>query len=632
MITPEEFWTRLEAGQFVDSQKKLASIRKQLEAKPSVANSTMKIARILVSNKVITESQARSLLKNEQPDIRVVKSVAVDDSVHITSVQNNASDVVSSDKTKQSTLRLALVGGLAVLVLGAVAAFFLMKDTGSNLDPNPDTTSNDSQSPVTQPINNAQTESPYLLNDSTESLWARPDPGPPISFAQIPLGTQMIVRTRLSKLVETPSGRNLLKSFGPAANRILDTWTKRIGISSEDLETFTLYLLPQGTTWPEVIVEGKLNKPTASLVAKHGVADAAGITKLATDALWIPENGPNRFYFGKLSSIESMVRESNEDQTDGSKTDPVRNLRRELRQLVPECHDTDLITVLTNPNFLRDEAQGLFPGTRERLLEGLFNFWRDESQAVALGYQESAELAFLEVRMIAREELRPRVLAARVEQYKNDLPTSASNFLGRAELDPYWQPIALRFPAMLSFVAEQTHVVAEDQQVALNCVVPKEATHNLLLAAELSLGTRTRATVATQTGPSVASVSDLLASKTSVRFSQKSLDQAMKDVAQQIQDEFRLSIEIRLVGADLETEGITRNQQIRNFNATDLSVAEILTQLVMKANPDQSVTGPSDPQQKLIWLTSPDQDNLILISTREAASNKQLVLPSVFRP
>ena len=90
------------------------------------------------------------------------------------------------------------------------------------------------------------------------------------------------------------------------------------------------------------------------------------------------------------------------------------------------------------------------------------------------------------------------------------------------------------------------------------------------------------------------------------------------------------------MGADLQLNGITRNQQIAQFQADGQSIAEILTQIVMRANPVTTVTDPAENDQKLIWVIAPDpvdpKRRILLITTRDAAAREGYKLPGPFQP
>ena len=88
------------------------------------------------------------------------------------------------------------------------------------------------------------------------------------------------------------------------------------------------------------------------------------------------------------------------------------------------------------------------------------------------------------------------------------------------------------------------------------------------------------------------------------------------------------------MGDDLESDGITRNKELRDFAQENKTVAEVLTALVMTANPLPNVKVPNEKDQQLLWVIAPDPDNpsnrIVLITTRKVADQKY-TLPEVFR-
>jgi hypothetical protein len=110
----------------------------------------------------------------------------------------------------------------------------------------------------------------------------------------------------------------------------------------------------------------------------------------------------------------------------------------------------------------------------------------------------------------------------------------------------------------------------------------------------------------------------------------------MRNVVDEVRSSYQLSFEfgIKVMGDDLKLDGITRNGQIRDFAQENKTVAEVLTAMVMKANPVTTVKVPNEKDQKLLWVIAPDPDNpsnrIVLITTRQIADLKY-TLPEVFR-
>jgi hypothetical protein len=133
--------------------------------------------------------------------------------------------------------------------------------------------------------------------------------------------------------------------------------------------------------------------------------------------------------------------------------------------------------------------------------------------------------------------------------------------------------------------------------------------------------------------------------KTSFTFDATSLEFAMRDLAADAQDLAKGSpfgkggaseFNIKIIGDDLKLDGITRNQTVRDFKQEGKTLAEILTALVMKANPVTTVKDPSEADQKLLWVVAPDPDapskQIGLITTRAMAEKNKYKLPAPFQP
>lgn len=641
-LPPDQLWQRLIESRIL-SRKKLQSLRLQIEQKPSIANSSAKIVRVLIANKVLSAEQAEDILTRDKNSTDrqhsqlqsttggASQQTAVnDDATGFGAVadKSGTTDALTGRNSSTSFWPIVL-GTAAVLFLLTVAgAWWLTRplntrksdDRLNSASTQPavaatasDTTSN--QEPISQ-------ELPYEYVDSSEALWAREVPGRPVEFRFAPPDLQVSIHIRLAALLSHEEGKRIIRSLGPSFNSLLKTWQAWAGIEPTDIVSMTIHLLPQGSTMPQAIVVTEMSDPaTRDRTATFGQRNEQQISQVNDLAIWFPESS-SYVVTGNPRVVQSIAA--------GNQA----VLRREMEQLRQASHDTDHLTILANPNFLRDEAAELFAGTRRRLLDGLYDFWSEKAQAVSLGMQ-LGRVATIEARMIAREDLPPRRFAAITKQKVERLPLVMGDFLGRVQLDPYWQPLAIRFPAMVRFVAEQTRVQTEGNQVAVNSVMPVEAIHNLLLASELSLASAVQPTNAAPLADrSNWTIDDVLASKVSVRFSQKSLDAAMQDIAAQLRDELPglpFAFDVRIVGTDLEPEGITRNQQIRDFQTTDEPLADVLTKLVLKANPVQTVVSPTETDQKLVWLKSPEQTGTILITTRNAAAARSLGLPAAFQ-
>ena len=69
---------------------------------------------------------------------------------------------------------------------------------------------------------------------------------------------------------------------------------------------------------------------------------------------------------------------------------------------------------------------------------------------------------------------------------------------------------------------------------------------------------------------------------------------------------------------------------IRDFHQHEKSIADVLTALVLAANPDKDVKQAAEPNQKLVWAESSVPIPRIVVTTREGAKKSGLVLPPAF--
>lgn len=128
-------------------------------------------------------------------------------------------------------------------------------------------------------------------------------------------------------------------------------------------------------------------------------------------------------------------------------------------------------------------------------------------------------------------------------------------------------------------------------------------------------------------------IEDALALRLSIDVSNESFQSVADDLAKRVQKRAP-QFEIKVLAKDLQLEGITRNQAIRNLRLEDATVAEILTALVVKGNPLPAGQATTDANQKLVWVVGADPENrerrVVLITTRAAAKARGAELPAPF--
>jgi hypothetical protein len=192
--------------------------------------------------------------------------------------------------------------------------------------------------------------------------------------------------------------------------------------------------------------------------------------------------------------------------------------------------------------------------------------------------------------------------------------------IAAVKVQPYGKAILNRFPAMLKTLAEYTRSGADSDQSILRCYLPAAAMTNLLMAGELALSEAVnseaiRAVAVDDQSKPPETIAEKLKRKTTLSFVNEPLDRTMSLLADD------LGIKIEILGSDLQLDGITKNQAIRDLNEHDKPANEILRDIMFKANPDGKLvyivksTGGSNGEQTL------------QITTRSAANKRGDKLP-----
>ena len=129
------------------------------------------------------------------------------------------------------------------------------------------------------------------------------------------------------------------------------------------------------------------------------------------------------------------------------------------------------------------------------------------------------------------------------------------------------------------------------------------------------------------------SLQDALAAKVDFAVDSSSFEQGLLALAAKLKVDYP-DFQIKIIGNNLKFEGITKNQTIRGLKIEKGTVAEVLTAMVLKADPNSRGKGPSDPSLKLVWLVGADPENaerqVILITTRAGANKRGDKLPEIF--
>jgi len=478
-----------------------------------------------------------------------------------------------------------------------------------------------------------------VVADDGSSLWASPTTGKPVSYRGVPPEAQLFLIIRPADMLAAPEGGRVLEALGPTFAAQRGAWEKAAGVTLKEIELLVVSLHNNDAKFPRASFVVKTQSPIAreQLLAKWGNPAA------------VPEKSQTYYTGGGWAYYLSAAPEDERTFSMGEARDikevaavgggpPVWS--REIERLRRATDDQRHFTLLFYPQFLfNDDGEPLFAGERARVRKPLEWLLGENLQAAAVSGQ-FGETFYFELRMLSSLDKEPLQLASELKGRLNQIPASLEDYFVMLNPPPYWRKLANRYPGMVRDLHGQMRIGVENGQAVANSVMPGAAAHNLVLGGELLVATTpgAAATVATNNPPAAGpkTIEEALQLKTSYSFDNQSLEFAMRDLAADVVANLKgasFEFGIKIIGPDLQSDGITRNQSIRDFKQENQTVADILTALVLKANPIPGKSA-ADKDQKLLWVVGPDPENatkrLVLITTRAAAANKKYTLPAPF--
>lgn len=459
------------------------------------------------------------------------------------------------------------------------------------------------------------------VDDDGNSLWLSPTAGEPLSVDYLPSGTQAIVVLRPAELLAGEEGSKLADALGPGGETAMTMLRGILGVPLDQVDQLSIafYSDEAGNMQAAFVMRLGNAIPGEKLLAEWGQpAEVTHLSKKFWQAAerdyWFPDAADSRVVaIAPHAALREII------ERDGP---PL--LRGGIERLLRHSDRARQFTLLWAPSYLNTDGKSLLVGELNQLREPLARFFHESIEAVLLsghlGEQAGEVKFFLELRAVAPPEKKPNELTVQLRQQVGNLPQRIAVHVASLAPQPYSQQVVQRFPKMVLLLDQYTRSGIDDRQAVLNAYLPGAAAHNLLLAMQLVLsahpgsapaGAASQAASSTPSGASAA-----LDRKISLSFPRESLDRCMEQFASE------LGVAIEIVGADLQLEGITKNQSINNLNLRDLPARQVLDQVLKLAN----------PEGKLVYVIGSDGEKgeVIRITTRAAAAKRGDQLPAEF--
>lgn len=504
-----------------------------------------------------------------------------------------------------------------------------------------------SNTATTHEVANETGPTQQIVPDDGQLLWASPTAGRPVEFRLVPPEGQVYIVARPADMLATSEGAKVLEALGPQFSAGREAWQKASGLELGEVEQVIITLHNNEGKFPRTsfAIRTKQRLPSNDLLTRWGNPAAAKegnntyyqgqpYSYYIADA---PE-GANQFVMGDAMDVREVAK------TGGAPPLMARDLNRLLKSMDGDRH----FNLLFNPDFFdSDDGEPLFREVYAKVRKPLDTLLGDDLEA-GLVSMHFGPAFYLEARMLGQVNQDRGALAKEFRGRLKDLPTTLEDYLAAINPPEYWRKLAFRYRNMVLELHDAMRIGSEGDQAVINAYLPGPAAHNLVLGGELLVASTPGAAAGPATvGPAApkgpATIEELLAMKSKLAFDANSLEFCMRDLAIDAQDVAKGSafgkggakeFAIRILGDDLQLDGITRNQTVRDFNKEG-TISEILTALVMKANPVTTVKTPDEADQKLLWVVGPDPDNpakqMILVTTRAAAAKKKYTLPPAFQ-
>ena len=521
-----------------------------------------------------------------------------------------------------------------------------------------------------------------LIDDDDSSLWQSPTSGPPIEFSYLPAAPRILFALRPKEIVSTDEGLRVIKSLGPAFQQQIKRFQDRCGLDLINIERLDISLHSTDqfeyepyfvVTTSQPIEKSRLmqnwNRPRSLILENSQEILESSDGSFAYYLLYDDPTDDDVIQGesekavdvqGSVDTTSDDTSEESVDDKDQVDADFITHFAMGRKELIEE------VALSLGATSLSGALGNLASNTdRDRHVNILFlrnSLFNDEGQKL-MGLENLA--LNRELRLMLPDQVRgglvsfhldndcycELMLDKNVDLKANELMTIMSDefrvqrdqlmlFVARIPTSDYWDNVRIRYGGMLANFFQNLRWGVEHGQVVANCWLPPMAAHNLIAASEhviaFSAGTSTQPTTVYQ-GPE--SLQELLDSKRDLNIANPpDLNVLMSDLRTEIIDDFGtlpFAFNIRLIGSDLEKEGITKNQRPSELVMNQKTLAEILTSIMIAANPAKDISGPSDPNCKLIWVIADDPENpgenAILITTRVAAEEKSYELPAPFR-
>jgi serine/threonine protein kinase len=556
----------------------------------------------------------------------------------------------------------ALIAGSCLLLFGLLA---ILRGTSPNVvtidntptkSKSPELVQNGdapkNASPVSPLPTDPRNEPFEIRDDDGRSPWAPPTTGTPYSTELLPMGIEGLVYISGKAWQHRGPIQPMVAWWNTIVSEPRPAWWPELAIPSDSIEQVAVawypgtqpgtarYAVRFGLQQPRKVSEILSNETwsprsiTGSSATAKGFIwihkDSNDLGAMLCDGLSESADKTTKYVtFGPADLLETIL---------ASRETPFV-MRAQLDQLRQVSDSSADVTILIAPSFLYGDGKAILGPQSQKLLELFRSVVNDKVQAVMFRAQWDQNW-YLEWRSLGNDiqaaAKNASAIKSSIEAASNQIEAALVN----QPADPYWRAIANRFPQMLRAFTKWMRTGAEEGQVVVNAYLPPEAISNLIIGSWMA-SQRDWNAVASAPGSKPAApakeIEEWLATPITIRIEQDSLENVLQAVATELKDASGSATDplpMAIQGAAFQKDGITRNQQVRNFEFTNTPIRQVLTGLARRANPVTTVQAPNEKDQKVVWVilddpTTPSKRKLEF-TTRAWAQANNAPLPNEF--
>ncbi|MDG2409599.1 MAG: protein kinase [Pirellulales bacterium] len=556
-------------------------------------------------------------------------------------LSNDDKTLASRKRLQKKRLPFFLVFGatlLAVIALGVTMARWREPhDTGriqpnQNVEGGPRPDAPLSTEILSAPLPDADRDNKN--KDDGTSLWASPTNDKRPQFRYLVPGPQMVLMAHLSRAAQ-PTWLHVLKSCDLQPEALNAELQVEVGFGFEEIERVDVGFYERSGKIELVSVFYLLENHTLeSFQARWktgGTMIYAGEPIHAKDSrcFYKPPGKSNVFCVGNLGHIEQIIDWLGEETTlDNQRVDI---LDGSLQPLAALAHTADVdrdVNLLFNTNFIRSSRDSLYP-PRLQPLHAAITWLLGSGENIQAGLLSLnlSESFFCELQLFCARDKQPGIVAKEIMTRLQQAASQINQFLLGQTISRYSQATLDLAPDMLRALARYTrydHDRPGGKVAILRSYLPANAAPHLAMATELLLSEIFNPKTSVTTVAAL-SFEQRMNQPITLSFGRDNLLQAVNLLSQES------GILMKIIGRDLELEGITQNQSFE-ISMKNKPVNKILVEVLQLANPHKNLKLSAN-EQKLIYVikqAATEDQPVIWITTRTAASKRGDTIPLIF--